>query len=174
MQHFAKPLLIIAFPVFLLGCSSAHYKDSADSESYAAIAEKTPLVPGMSSEVVIDEEKIIDLSPYPQNSDSFEFLDYESESEVEGRVLSLNAALDLAFRHSQEYQTQKELLYLEALALTFDRYRYVPVFNSVTSADYQWDAQDQFVQDMEALTGIDTTAVVLLMWMGVACQTIVN
>lgn len=158
MQHFAKPLLIIAFPVFLLGCSSAHYKDSADSESYAAIAEKTPLVPGMSSEVVIDEEKIIDLSPYPQNSDSFEFLDYESESEVEGRVLSLNAALDLAFRHSQEYQTQKELLYLEALALTFDRYRYVPVFNSVTSADYQWDAQDQFVQDMEALTGIDTTA----------------
>lgn len=141
-----------------MGCSSAHYQRSADNETYEAIAEKTSLVPGMSSEVIIDEEKTIDLSSYPLNSDAFEFLDYEANSEVGARILSLNAALDLAFKHSQEYQTQKELLYLEALALTFDRYRYVPVFNSVTSTDYQWEAQDQFVQDMADLTGIDTTS----------------
>ncbi len=158
MQKFAKSLYFIAFTTLLMGCSSAHYQRSADNETYEAIAEKTSLVPGMSSEVIIDEEKTIDLSSYPLNSDAFEFLDYEANSEVGARILSLNAALDLAFKHSQEYQTQKELLYLEALALTFDRYRYVPVFNSVTSTDYQWDAQDQFVQDMADLTGIDTTS----------------
>ncbi len=157
MSFPVKPLLFIAFATLLLGCSSAHYKRSADTETYGLIEEKTPLVPGMSSEVVIDEEKTIDLTPYPLNSDAFDFLDNEANSEVGARVLSLNAALDLAFLHSQEYQTQKELLYLEALSLTFDRYRYVPIFTSITSADYQWDAQDQFVQDMEALTGIDTT-----------------
>ena len=158
MIHSAKSLLLMGLSSLLLGCSSAHYKQSADAETYAAIAEKTPLVPGMSSSVVIDEEKTIDLIAYPLNSQSFEFLDYEADSEVGARVLSLNAALDLAFQHSQEYQTQKELLYLEALALTFDRYRYVPVATSITSADYQWDAKDQFVQDMEALTGINTTS----------------
>ncbi len=157
MKNTAKPLFLIAFTAFLLGCSSASYKRSADSESYEAIEQKTALVPGMTEQVVIDEEKVVDLSAFPVNNQSFEFLDNEAESEVGARILSLNAALDLAFRHSQEYQTQKELLYLQALSLTFDRYRYVPVFNSITSADYQWDAQDQFVSDMEALTGIDAT-----------------
>jgi outer membrane protein TolC len=61
----------------------------------------------------------------------------------------------LAFQYSREYQTQKERLYLEALALTFDRYRYTPIFSFTSSGDYQWDADDQFVTDMEALTGME-------------------
>lgn len=158
MLRLAKPLFLCAFVALLVACSSAAYRQSADSETYAAIDQKTDLVPGMTNEVVIDEEVTIDLSAYPVNNQSWDFLDNEAESEVGARILSLNAALDLAFRHSQQYQTQKELLYLEALALTFDRYRYVPVFSSVTSADYQWDAQDQFVSDMELLTGIDTVS----------------
>ncbi len=155
MKNTFKSLFLCAFAALLLACSSAHFKQSADTETYATIDQKTELVPGMTSQVVIDEEKEINLGPYPVNNQRFEFLDNEAESEVGARILSLNAALELAFRHSQEYQTQKELLYLQALSLTFDRYRYVPVFNSVTSADYQWDAQDQFVADMEALTGVD-------------------
>lgn len=155
MLNRAKPLFLCAFAAVLVACSSASYKQSADTESYAAIDEKTDLVPGMTSEVVIDEPVEVDLSPYPVNNQSYDFLDNEAASEVGAHILSLNAALDLAFRHSQQYQTQKELLYLEALALTFDRYRYVPVFSSITSADYQWDAQDRFVSDMELLTGID-------------------
>lgn len=157
MKNALKPLFFGAFTAFLLGCSSAHYKQSADTESYAAIDQKTELVQGMTSQVIIDEEKVIDLSPYPVNNQTFDFLDNEAERERGARILSLNAALDLAFRHSQEYQTQKELLYLQALSLTFDRYRYVPVFSSITSADYQWDAKDQFVADMEALTGVNAT-----------------
>jgi outer membrane protein TolC len=155
MLNKAKLLFLCAFSALLLACTNAAYKQSADTESYAAIDQKTPMVPGMTEQVVIDEPVVVDLSPYPVNNQLYEFLDNEAQSEVGARILSLNAALDLAFRHSQRYQTQKELLYLQALALTFDRYRYTPIFSSITSADYQWDAQDQFVSDMELLTGID-------------------
>ena len=65
----------------------------------------------------------------------------------------MNAALDLDFQHSKEYQAQKERLYLEALALTFDRYRYTPTFSANGSGDYQWDTTDQFVIDMQVMTG---------------------
>ena len=140
----------------LLGCTNNYYRQDADQESYEAIAEKTDLVPGMSANIGIDEERIVDLSGFPTNEDSFEFLDNEAASEVGAHILSLNAALDLAFQHSQEYQTQKEQLYLEALSLTFDRYRYVPVFSARGGTDYQWDAEDQFVADMQALTGMRT------------------
>ena len=140
----------------LLGCTNNYYRQDADQESYEAIADKTDLVPGMSANIGIDEERIVDLSGFPTNEDSFAFLDNEAASELGAHILSLNAALDLAFQHSQEYQTQKEQLYLEALSLTFDRYRYVPVFSARGGADYQWDAEDQFVADMQALTGMST------------------
>lgn len=140
----------------LAGCTANSYKLDADEETYEAIADKTDLVPGMTEQVVIDAEKRIDLSGYPVNQDSFEFLDNEADSEVGAHILSLNAALDLAFQHSQDYQSQKEQLYLEALALTFDRYRYTPIFSATGGGDYIWDAEDQFVTDMQALTGMTT------------------
>ena len=139
----------------LAACTAGSYKRSADEESYQAIAEKADLVPGVSNQVVIDEEKLVDLSRLTINSDSFDFLDNEADSEIDASIVSLNDALDLAFQHSKDYQTQKERLYLEALALTFDRYRYVPVFSATGAGDYQWDTQDKFVQDMQALTGIE-------------------
>ena len=148
--------VVLLFGSALLGCTNNYYRQDADQESYEAIAEKTDLVPGMSANIGIDEERIVDLSGFPTNEDSIEFLDNEAASEVGAHILSLNAALDLAFQHSQEYQTQKEQLYLEALSLTFDRYRYVPVFSARGGTDYQWDAEDQFVADMQALTGMRT------------------
>jgi|TARA_B100000959_G_scaffold99100_1_gene104791 outer membrane protein TolC len=138
----------------MAACTNASYRRSADDESYQAIADKSELVPGMNSGVVVDEEQIVDLSAYQTNSESFEFLDNEADSEIDARILPLNAALDLAFQHSKDYQTQKERLYLEALALTLDRYRYVPAFTATGSGDYQWDTEDQFVTDMQALTGM--------------------
>lgn len=155
MLIFRKSLIIIPFMYTLTACTAGSYKRSADEESYQVIAEKADLVPGVSNQVVIDEEKLVDLSRLTINSDSFDFLDNEADSEIDASIVSLNDALDLAFQHSKDYQTQKERLYLEALALTFDRYRYVPVFSAAGAGDYQWDTQDKFVQDMQALTGIE-------------------
>lgn len=156
MIFIAKLSFVVLGGVAFVGCTSNYYRQDADDETYEAIAGKADLVPGMTARVGIDDGKNADLSGLPTNEDSYEFLDNESDSEIGSHILSLNAALDLAFQHSQIYQTQKEALYLEALALTFDRYRYVPVFSSVTGADYQWDAEDQFVSDMQALTGMSS------------------
>ena len=154
MKSIAKIIVVLLSGSALLGCTANSYRQDADQETYEAIADKTNLVPGMTERIAIDEEKTVDLSGFPTNEESYEFLDNEADSEVGAHILSLNDALDLAFQHSQTYQTQKESLYLEALALTFDRYRYTPVFNASGGADYQWDAEDQFVTDMQDLTGM--------------------
>lgn len=154
MKFIVKLFVVLISGCALLSCTANSYRIDADQETYEAIADKTILVPGMTQRIGIDDGKNADLSDLPTNEGSYEFLDNEADSEIGAHILSLNAALDLAFQHSQVYQTQKEALYLEALALTFDRYRYVPVFSAVGGADYQWDAQDQFVTDMQALTGM--------------------
>lgn len=150
-----RPLLSLLLGVTLAACTSTAHRRGADEESYGAIAGKAEAVPGMSSQVVIDEPVVVDLSRYRTNTASFEFLDNEADSELGATILTLNDALDLAFQHSKEYQTQKERLYLEALALTFDRYRYTPTFSFSGGADYQWDAEDRFVTDMQNLTGME-------------------
>ena len=155
MRKLRKLLILQIFMCALAACTVASYQRSADEESYQAIAEKADLVPGVSNQVVVDEDKLVDLSGFAVNSDSFDFLDNEADSEVDARIVSLNDALNLAFQHSKDFQTQKERLYLEALALTFDRYRYVPTFSAAAGGDYRWDSQDKFVQDMQALTGIE-------------------
>ena len=141
-----------------MGCSNSAYRNSADEETYEAIADKAPLVAGMSDQVLIDEEKQVDLTAFQVNNQVYDFLDDEAEGEVGASIISLNAALDLAFQHSKDYQTQKERLYLEALALTFDRYRYTPTFSANGSGDYRWDTADQFVIDMQAMTGATPTS----------------
>ncbi|MCS5579245.1 MAG: TolC family protein [Gammaproteobacteria bacterium] len=155
MRKLCKLLILQSFMCVLAACPTASYQRSADEESYQAITEKADLVPGVSNQVVVDEDKLVDLSGFAINSDSFDFLDNEADSEVDARIVSLNDALNLAFQHSKDFQTQKERLYLEALALTFDRYRYVPTFSAAAGGDYRWDSQDKFVQDMQALTGIE-------------------
>ncbi len=155
MKNLIKSTAFAFIPVLAAACSSSSYKQSADDESYQAIAGKSELVPGMSQQVSVDEENLVDLDIYDANTDSFEFLAEEADSEIGAHILSLNVALDLAFQHSKEYQTQKERLYLEALALTFDRYRYSPTFSASAGGDYIWDAEDQFVTDMQTLTGME-------------------
>lgn len=146
--------MLASFAGVLLACTGTAYRQDADQETYAAIAGKADLVPGMTEQLALDQQTQIDLSGLEVNEESFEFLDNEADSEIGAHIIGLNMALDLAFSHSREYQTQKERLYLEALSLTFDRYRYTPTFSFTSSGDYQWDAQDQFVTDMQALTGM--------------------
>ena len=155
MKHPFKTTALAAFSLLFAACASYSYKQSADNESYQAISIKSDQVPGMSQQVIVDEEKEVNLEAFAINEESFDFLDEEAASEIGSRILSLNSVLDLAFQHSKDYQTQKERLYLEALALTFDRYQYTPRFSASAGGDYVWDAQDQFVVDMQSLTGME-------------------
>lgn len=160
MVKLPNRLVFFSALALLFSCSSSDYKNSADEEVYQAIAAKSESVPGMSDEIVVDIERQIDLTQFSTNERAFDFLGTLSESELGASIIGLNDALELAFQHSREYQTQKERLYLEALALTFDRYRYTPTFSSTSSGRYEWDAADQFVADMEALTGMERVSTV--------------
>jgi len=68
------------------------------------------------------------------------------------RVLGLKDALLLAFRHSRDYLSQEETLYLQAMALTLEQYLFTPRFRAAlggaltrTGSDEErrtdWDAQ---------------------------------
>jgi outer membrane protein TolC len=150
-----KKIAILCLAVSISACTNNQYKSSADDESYSAISGKAPMVPGMTEQVAIESENPgVDFDDFEVNQDIFDFLDNEAESEVGASLISLDDALELAFQFSKDYQSQKERLYLEALSLTFDRYRYTPTFSASGGVDYEWDAQDQFVTDMQALTGM--------------------
>lgn len=141
----------------LTACGTAYNKQAADRASYAAIAEKAALVPGMSTQdIQLDTERQIDLSGYAVNELDFEFLGSRSTSENGARIISLDTALDLAFAHNKDYQLQRERLYLQALSLTADRYRYTPIFSAGATSTYTWDARESFVQDTEALMATAT------------------
>src|SRR6185436_3947745 len=51
----------------------------------------------------------------------------EAEAEVGAPVLSLEKSLEVGVRHSRIYQTQKEQVFLQALALSLARHQYVPI-----------------------------------------------
>lgn len=155
----SRPLARLALAALLAGCSAQAHREGADRRSYAAIAEKAPMVPGMTGRVRVDGAGPPELGALPVNREAFGFLDRDAESEVGARVLGLDAALELAFRHGEEHQARKERLYLEALSLTLERYRYVPAFGAAVGGDYEWDRRDRFAADMRELTGMDGPAV---------------
>lgn len=136
-------LMLVA--AWLGGCSTTHYRKSADREAYALIEEKTPDVDGMVSDVNIDYEEPPPLDGLPVNDATLEdlsFLGDEAQTEVGAHVLTLEKALDIAFNHSREYQNQKEGLYLQALSLTLDRYNYAPIFSGTMSQQYERFTRD--------------------------------
>jgi len=142
------------------GCTAAWNKQAADNASYAAIAQKSDQVPGMSRDVLINQQQVVVLDNWPVNAQSFEFLGSAADSELDARIIPLAGALDLTFSHNKDYQLQRERLYLQALSLTLDRYRYTPIFSSTVSGVYQWDASNEFVQDAETLITVPTGDIV--------------
>ncbi len=127
----------------LTGCSPESYRRSADREVSGIVKQKTAHVPGMLEGFTIEQpedsplEGCPTLEAPPQESPS------EGETSAEGRpmvLLSLEKALEIAARHSRDYQSQKEDLYLSALSLTLQRYRFAA--QTFGTADATYDNED--------------------------------
>lgn len=128
----------------LVSCSTTHYREAADRETYALVKEKTPQVPGMIQEFTIEPPLPPMLDTLPVNEEYREFLgEVEARNEMGARVLSLEKALELAFTTSREYQTRKENLYLQALTLTLERHRFDPIFSGTGSVDLTSSTRDR-------------------------------
>lgn len=123
-------LLCVASLAAITGCTTAHYRRSADREVYRIIQDVETSLFGRTNKFSIDTRY--------SNRDPASIAPDEiigDRMSTNRRVLNLETALDLAVRNSREYQTQREQLYLTALTLTGSRYQFTPQFFARSRAE---------------------------------------
>jgi outer membrane protein TolC len=133
-QRGALPLLILVF-FGLAGCSTQHFRKSADKETYGAIAQKTPLVKNMDERFTIEQTNRPSLDGLPIVTNVGGFLGPDGQKEAGASILSLQQALETAIKQNRAYQSRKETLYLTALNLTLARHQFTPIFSGRGSAN---------------------------------------
>jgi outer membrane protein TolC len=126
----ARGLLWVAVSVLLWsGCTSSHYRKSADKEVYGIIQGVDNQVFGRTNAFTID-------TPYsgrdPKTIPPEEIIG--NRTVTNRLILNLDQALALAVQNSREYQTEKERLYLTGLTLTGARYEFGPQFLATSTA----------------------------------------
>ncbi len=129
------PVVLASFLV-LAGCTTEHYRQSADKEAYGVIKQKTPLVKNMDEHFTVEQTDAFSLDGLPAAGNIQEFLGTEGEMERAARVISLEQALNIAVNHSRLYQNQKEQLFLAALGLTLARHQFAPIFSAGAGGSY--------------------------------------
>ncbi|EEF62331.1 TolC family protein [Pedosphaera parvula] len=151
-------ILLSCSLLFYEGCTTSYYKKSADKETYAVIREKGATIPNMDRHFTIEDTNIFSLE-LPVSTNVDETLGSDAESEREARILSLDAALEVAVHSSRVYQRTKEQLYLQALSLTLARHEYDPIFFGKGSAAYSVETEEAVAVIVDPITHLPTTAV---------------
>jgi len=147
--------------IVLAGCSPKHYKDSADREAYRILAAKRARVLGAKDLFSIDLPKGDPLerlrteqqgaSAPARKALSVGDRDLKNVGDdglpkwAGALRLTLRQALELAARHSREYQGRKEQLYLSALDLSLQRHQWKPQWSGDADAGAT-DGADDFVE----------------------------
>jgi len=133
------PVLWLA--LVLAGCTTNHYRKSADREAYRAIEEKTPRVRNMDPNFTIEQTNAVALDGLPISTNAHAFFGADGARERDAHVVNLENALALAIKHSRSYQSRKEQLYLSALSLTLSRHQFAPIFSG--NADLNYSVQTE-------------------------------
>ena len=106
-----KVLLIVTLVMtmtLMSGCSSSQYAERADRDAYGAISEGRAVALGQACQFNI-AYRPVDCSGYLEETED------ETGSQVE--VLTIEDALEVAFKNSRSFQIRKEELYSAALSL---------------------------------------------------------
>ena len=144
--------------IVLAGCSTSHYRNSADTEVYRAIRGKTPLVSDMDPKFTIEQTNVPSLEGLPVTTNTPDFLGAEGEHEKGAYVLNLKGTLALAVEFSRDYQSQKEQLYLTALSLTLSRHVFAPILSANAEPTYAVTTTDVLTSVTNLLNGEVTTS----------------
>ncbi len=116
--HVSILFIAVSLALVLGGCSTSHYRNSADKEVYRILTQKELRVLGRTNEFSIDTAySARDPEAVPAN----EIIAGRGLS-GEKRSIALADALRLAIENNRSYQLRKEQLYLSALTLTLRRY----------------------------------------------------
>ena len=131
--------VIAIFLATVSGCSPDFHKADADKEVYQIIDEKWRPAFGQKANYVISDANAI---PSPND------VNVEKPSVTE-EPLSLAQAVAIATKYNRDYQTRKEDLYLSALALTGERYKYALKWFGTIDAKYARGIDDKTGTDYE-------------------------
>ena len=133
----------------LSGCTSAHYRRSADKEVYGIIDQYEQRIFGHTNTFTIN-------TPYsdrkPEAIPPAELIEDRLQSGQ--RALTIAQALDLAVRNSREYQSAKETLYLTTLSLTGARYAFSPQFFADSTGTLGRDVNGDAFGNVNSQTGV--------------------
>ena len=113
----------------LSGCSTSHYRTSADREVYKIVRDGERKHLGKTNAFTIDTGYS---KRAPDSIQSAEII--QQRLMAEQRKVSLGEALKIAIENNRQYQSRKELLYLTALSLTTERYNFGPKFSGGATA----------------------------------------
>jgi len=138
----------------LSGCTTSHYRKSADTEVYGAIKAKSSKVEDMDPNFTIEQTNVVSLERLRLATNVPQFLGPYGGREAGARILRLEDALGLAVVASRSYQTRKESLYLSGLSLTLARHQFAPLFSGTGNVDYQVEPQLGTQVVVDPITGL--------------------
>ncbi len=178
LATFTALITLLGF-MLLLSCTTKYYKKSADKEVYKILDYKGQKIPGMDPSFTIEREPFDPLEGLPRryqplpseqaelDQASTETLGSEAsqtgQASLEGQsteaqeppaIISLARALGIAVANSRDYQSQKESVYLEALSLTYQRYRWRPRFSGWFSGLWR-KSNDEQTQEFDTDFGMN-------------------
>jgi outer membrane protein TolC len=133
----------------LSACSTGHHRRSADKEVYKIVQQAEQELFGTDSEFNIDTQFS---GRKPENVPFEEII--EERQHPDALNLDIHKALDLAVENSREYQTQKELLYIDALGLTGARYEFTPQFFAGASTSVDREPGGDVSQSVHSDVGV--------------------
>ncbi len=151
-----KPLQFwvgLTLVLVLAGCTNAYYRKSADRDAYRAIQQKSPLVPNTDPHFTIEQTNVLSLEGYPVATNVLVALGPYGERERDARILRLEDALAIAVRHSRAYQSRKEQLYLEGLALMLARHQFAPIFSASGNGTFSGQTEQVVRYEIDSATG---------------------
>lgn len=157
MASVASVVIAVCAVALTTGCSGEYHRRAADREAARIFREKSPQVRNMDPAFRIETNAPLDLTSLPVASVPPEFLGADGAVEASARVLGLDQALELAVGQSRDYQTRKELMYLEALQLSLARYNYRPIFSSRGGGTVE-ETSAEVRAGRDPITGEDKTA----------------
>ena len=143
----------LALALVLAGCTSAHYRKSADRDAYHAIKQKSPQVPNTDPNFTIEQTNILALDGLPLATNVLDALGPYGERERDARILRLEDALAIAVEHSRAYQSRKEQLYLDALRLTLARHDFTPIFSASGRGTFSGQTEQALRYEIDEATG---------------------
>jgi outer membrane protein TolC len=127
-----------------MGCSPDFHKTDADKEVYKIIDAKWQDKFGQKTNYIIGDSNIS--SPNDVNVD---------KTPAQSEQMTLAQAVAIATKYNRDYQTKKEDLYLSALSLTGERYKYALKWFGTIDYEYTKVGKNADVQTIKPEVGFE-------------------